>query len=131
VDRASVVDQDVWVAPARIVATARGRSRDDRSATTTGNRSAPVAAVSVAARSRSDASRRPSRITRAPSRAIARAVASPRPEVGPVTTIVRPARAPGLGSVQPKRRDRMAGPIRLKLPTTEISMASSIAAVNM
>ena len=38
---------------------------------------------------------------------------------------VRPAIAPGAGAVQPNRRARTAGPMRLKLPTTEISSASS------
>ena len=63
------------------------------------------------------------RTTRAPSRATPLAVASPMPDVAPVTSTVRPA-SDG-GGVQPAVRLRSAGPIEEKLPTTVASSASS------
>ena len=60
-----------------------------------------------------------------PAAASARLAARPSPDVGPVTSGPSGPRAPSRGAVQRSSRPRTAGPIRLKLPTTEISRAAS------
>ena len=133
-DRAGVVDQDVEPRLGRQdpidrrrdrVERPRGRRRPRR------KRSAPCAATRASRRCSSRASLRPTRITRAPRSATAHVAASPRPEVGPVTRTVRPARAPGSGPVHANRRRRTAGPMRLKLPMTETSSVASTAVANV
>jgi len=66
------------------------------------------------------------RITRAPSAASDSVAARPIPEVGPVTSTVFPASDPSGGGLHANTRRRTWKPIREKLPTTEISSASSI-----
>ena len=129
-DRAGVVDQDVEPRLGRQdpIDRRRGPSASEpMSATTTGKRSSPCAATSARSeRAASRASLRPTSTTRAPQvrerpcRRQAEARGRPGHERRSALRGHR-ARRP----VQPNSRRRTAGPMRLKLPTTEISSAAS------
>ena len=108
-------------------------SRDratDRRATHVGDHDRePVLAMRRTSSSRTASSfpaARPTRITRAPSAASSSAASRPSPEVGPVTSTVRPSHRPGSGIAQPHSRRRTSNPTREKLATTVTSSRSSI-----
>ena len=130
------------IAPALSTSTSR-RSSDARMAETAARTDAsepevrdddrePILAGAArgarAAEPRASRRSRPTRTTRAPSAATISAVTRPRPEVGPVTAPCGRRARPAPGPSRRTRRRRMPGPMRVKLPTTEISRRSSMRA---
>ncbi|CAB4810750.1 unannotated protein [freshwater metagenome] len=100
-------------------------SGSDMSATTTSRVAFPVERAIASRASVVLPAERPQSTTDAPHRARVSAIENPRPEVAPVTTMVRPARLCRSTGRQCPRRERTSYPTRVKLVTMGISIAES------